>query len=186
MAEPHSGDRASMRDAGSDQAQGRRNHRAGCHNTLPSYTGLEQMVPDNTITRDTFPPSMGSICEYLRATNVSERAATELPDYIYMPCYLGWGQAIRRAGPYGGFLGKRFDAYLTDAAYFLAVAIIVILESGNWLERLASKGEAAKAGTETTAKREDERYGKMSARQREIGDTCASVGQGLAERGALL
>ena len=29
------------------------------------------------------------------------RAATaQLPDYVYMPCYLGWGQAIRRPGPY--------------------------------------------------------------------------------------
>ena len=34
----------------------------------------------------------------------------DLPDYVYMPCYLGWGQNIRRAGPYGGFLGKRYDA----------------------------------------------------------------------------
>ena len=38
------------------------NHRAGCHNTLPSYTGLEQLL-DNTSTRDTYPPSMGSVCE---------------------------------------------------------------------------------------------------------------------------
>src|SRR5262245_40868288 len=92
------------------------NHRAGCHNTLPSYTGLAQMTPDNTITRDTFPPSMGSVCEYIRAASVSERAgdANHLPDYIYMPCYLGWGQAIRRAGPYGGFLGKRYDALTTE------------------------------------------------------------------------
>jgi hypothetical protein len=84
------------------------NHRAGCHNTLPSYTGLEQMVPDNTITRDTFPPSMGSVCEYLR------RDESQLPDYVYMPCYLGWGQAIRRAGPYAGFLGQRYDALYAE------------------------------------------------------------------------
>ena len=47
------------------------NHRAGCHNTLPSYTGLEQLL-DNTSTRDTYPPSMGSVCEYLRAGSVSD------------------------------------------------------------------------------------------------------------------
>jgi hypothetical protein len=84
------------------------NHKAGCHNTLPSYTGLEVMVPDNTITRDTYPPSMGSVCEYLR------RNPRELPDYVYLPCYLGWGQAIRRAGPYAGFLGQRYDALYTE------------------------------------------------------------------------
>src|SRR5262245_57607035 len=42
------------------------NHKAGCHNTLPSYTGLEQLLQDNTTTRDTYPPSMGSVCEWLR------------------------------------------------------------------------------------------------------------------------
>jgi len=84
------------------------NHKAGCHNTLPSYTGLEIMVPDNTITRDTFPPSMGSVCEWLR------RGERELPDYVYMPCYLGWGQAIRRAGPYSGFFGQRYDPLFTE------------------------------------------------------------------------
>jgi Protein of unknown function (DUF1501) len=87
------------------------NHRAGCHNTLPSYTGLEQLL-DNTSTRDTYPPSMGSVCEYLRAGSVSD--GRELPDYIYMPCYLGWGQAIRRPGPYAGFLGQRYDALYTE------------------------------------------------------------------------
>ena len=83
------------------------NHRAGCHNTLPSYTGLEQLL-DNTSTRDTYPPSMGSVCELLR------RDQGELPDYVYMPCYLGWGQAIRRPGPYAGFLGQRYDALYTE------------------------------------------------------------------------
>ena len=88
------------------------NHRAGCHNTLPSYTGLEIPVVDNTITRETFPPSMGSVCEYLR------QGERQLPDYVYMPCYLGWGQGIRRAGPYGGFLGKRNDPLFTECAPF--------------------------------------------------------------------
>ncbi len=90
------------------------NHRAGCHNTLPSYTGAEQLL-DNTNTRDTYPPSMGSVCEHLRvhSTHRDDRDS-ELPDYIYMPCYLGWGQAIRRPGPYAGFLGQRYDALYTE------------------------------------------------------------------------
>jgi hypothetical protein len=58
--------------------------------------------------RDTDPPSMGSVCEYLRRRN------GEIPDFVYMPCWLGWGQAFRRAGPYGGFLGHRFDALTTE------------------------------------------------------------------------
>lgn len=87
------------------------NHRAGCHNTLPSYTGYEVLLSDITRTKDSYPPSMGSVCEYLR---VNAGRETALPDYVYMPCHLGWGQNIRRPGPYGGFLGKRFDALTTQ------------------------------------------------------------------------
>jgi hypothetical protein len=88
------------------------NHKAGCHNTLPSYTGHEVLLPDITITKESYPPSMGSVCEYLRVTERGDHGG--LPDYIYMPCYLGWGQNIRRPGPYAGFLGRRFDALTTE------------------------------------------------------------------------
>jgi hypothetical protein len=84
------------------------NHRAGCHNPLPSYTGHDAVLPDIVSTRESYPPSMGSVCEYLRGGRGG------LPDYIYMPCYLGWGQAIRRPGPYGGFLGRRYDPLFTE------------------------------------------------------------------------
>ncbi len=85
------------------------NHKAGCHNCLPSYTGLEVPQPDQH-PRDTHPPSMGSVCEFLK------RGHGDFPDYVYMPCWLGWGQAFRRAGPYAGFLGKRYDALTTECA----------------------------------------------------------------------
>jgi Protein of unknown function (DUF1501) len=91
-------------------------HQAGCHNTLPTYTGYEVMIADNTITKESYPPSMGSVCEYLRVAGGEDRRA--LPDYVYMPCYLGWGQGIRRPGPYGGFLGKRYDALTTECDPF--------------------------------------------------------------------
>jgi hypothetical protein len=81
-------------------------HKAGCHNCLPSYTGCEEPQPDQH-PRDTHPPSMGSVCEYLR------KGQGDLPAYVYMPCWLGWGQAFRRGGPYAGFLGKRYDPLIT-------------------------------------------------------------------------
>jgi hypothetical protein len=85
------------------------NHRAGCHNPLPSYTGYEVPLVDGGIsTKDTYPPSMGSVCEYLR------NGRGELPHYVYLPNYMGWGQAIRRPGPYAGFLGRRFDPVFTE------------------------------------------------------------------------
>ena len=83
------------------------NHTAGCHNCLPCYTGYDLTPPDQR-PRDTDPPSMGSVCEYLSG------GRSELPQYVYMPNWLGWGQAFRRAGPYGGFLGKRYDALTTE------------------------------------------------------------------------
>jgi hypothetical protein len=85
------------------------NHKGGCHNCLPSYTGYEATMPDQN-PRDTDPPSMGSVLEYLeRRTDPNA-----VPTYCYLPNVLGWGQNIRRAGPYGGFLGKRYDAFTTE------------------------------------------------------------------------
>jgi hypothetical protein len=79
-------------------------HRAGCHNTLPSFTGSEQPVDVNEpIPRDSYPPGMGAVCEHLKPEGV------DLPHYVAVPNYLGWGWAIKRPGPWGGFLGKRCD-----------------------------------------------------------------------------
>ncbi len=85
------------------------NHKAGCHNCLPSYTGFEVPMPDQH-PRDTDPPSMGSVCEFLRA------GRGDLPDYVYLPCWLGWGQAFRRAGPYAGMLGRKYDPLISECA----------------------------------------------------------------------
>ena len=87
------------------------NHKAGCHNPLPSYTGYEIALADITSTKDTYPPSMGSVCEYLR------KGKTDLPDYIYLPNYAGAGNAggiVRYPGPYAGFLGKRYDPLFSE------------------------------------------------------------------------
>ena len=56
---------------------------------------------------------MGSVCEYLK----DER--DPLPAYVYLPCYLGWGQSIRRPGPYAGFLGKRYDPLFTECSPYI-------------------------------------------------------------------
>jgi hypothetical protein len=89
-------------------------HQAGCHNPLPSYSGHGAVLPQIVATSDAYPPSMGSVLEYLRQNTPGPRAQRDLPDYVYMPCYLGWGQAIRRPGPYAGFLGQRYDALYTE------------------------------------------------------------------------
>jgi len=45
-----------------------------------------------------------------------------MPAYVYMPCWLGWGQVFRRAGPYAGFLGKRYDALTTECQPYPAAS----------------------------------------------------------------
>jgi hypothetical protein len=89
------------------------NHKAGCHNPLVSYSGYDVLLNDITTTRDTYPPSMGSVCEYLN------KGASDFPAYVYLPCYLGWGTAIRYPGPYAGFLGKRYDPLFTECAPYI-------------------------------------------------------------------
>lgn len=114
------------------------NHKAGCHNCLPSYCGWE-IPPTNQHPTNNDPPSMGSVCEYLTGqgyfpkeprrqaavasaapgTNVPPGTGhDDFPAYLYMPTWLGWGQAFRRAGPYGGFLGKKYDALTTECEPF--------------------------------------------------------------------
>jgi hypothetical protein len=87
------------------------NHKAGCHNPLPSYTGYEVALPDITSTKETYPPSMGSVCEYLR------KEKDDLPAYIYLPNYAGAGNGggtVRYPGPYAGFLGTRYDPLFSE------------------------------------------------------------------------
>ena len=83
------------------------NHKAGCHNPMPSLTGYPEPLPSIGVVQDNLPPSIGSVCEYLNQDS-------DFPVYVHMPCMLGWGQHIRRAGPYSGFLGRQFDPLFTE------------------------------------------------------------------------
>ncbi|MEX0726553.1 MAG: DUF1501 domain-containing protein [Planctomycetaceae bacterium] len=88
------------------------NHKAGCHNCLPCYTGWE-LPPLNQHPTDNDAPSMGSVLSYM------DGGRADFPPYVFMPNWLGWGQAFRRAGPYGGFLGSRFDALTTECEPYM-------------------------------------------------------------------
>jgi hypothetical protein len=88
-------------------------HKGGCHNPLPSYTG-DETIPDTLLLpKSSQPPSMGAVCEYLNGGRVDN------PAYVYMPCYLGWGQSIKRPGPYAGFLGAKYDGLYTECAPYV-------------------------------------------------------------------
>ncbi len=99
------------------------NHRAGCHNPLPCYSGYAQPPRGggpNGAAQAEDPPSMGSVCEYLRqhAGTAARRDDDVLPDYLHLPCWLGRfrGPPMRWSGPYAGFLGARYDPLFADCA----------------------------------------------------------------------
>ena len=88
-------------------------HNGGCHKNLPMYTGYDVELPDEEF-RDSDPPSMGSVCAYLERDRQQE-----LPTYAYLPCALGWGEARKKAGPHGGFLGRRYDPFCTECTAYV-------------------------------------------------------------------
>jgi hypothetical protein len=91
-------------------------HKGGCHNNLPMYTGYDVPPPDDS-PRDTDPPSMGSVY-LLHEQQRRRRNRDELPGYVYLPCPLGWGEARRKPGPGGGFLGQRYDPLYTECTAY--------------------------------------------------------------------
>jgi len=48
-------------------------------------------------------PSMGSVCHFAGLTTPG------VPPYVVLPAYPGYSQGLRRAGPYGGYLGNRYN-----------------------------------------------------------------------------
>jgi hypothetical protein len=48
-------------------------------------------------------PSMGSVCHYAGLTQPG------VPPYVVLPAHPGYSQGLRRAGPYGGYLGSRYN-----------------------------------------------------------------------------
>src|SRR5438067_5392382 len=91
-------------------------HNGGCHNNLPMYTGHDVPPPDDS-PRDTDPPSMGSVCLYHEQEILGKKPG-EIPKYVYLPCALGWGEARRKPGPGGGFLGHRYDPVSTQCTAY--------------------------------------------------------------------
>jgi len=77
------------------------------------YTGYDVNLPDEEF-RDSDSPSMGSVCAYL-----DRDVPRELPAYAFLPCPLGWGEVRKKAGPHGGFLGRKYDAFSTECTAFV-------------------------------------------------------------------
>ena len=84
-------------------------HNYNAHNPLAMLTGYAGGLNAQLRPEPTDPPDIGAICQYL---GMGRR---DMPGAVCLPCYPGWGErkqypGIRRPGPYGGFLGSRYDS----------------------------------------------------------------------------
>jgi hypothetical protein len=64
-------------------------------------------------------PGMGAVCQYL---GVGRRK--DLPGYVVLPAVPGYSQGLRRAGPYGGYLGAQYDPVFAVCAEHAGDAIV--------------------------------------------------------------
>lgn len=79
-------------------------HPYNSHNpyaVMTGYTGGQDQR--DYFSSPTNHPSMGSVCHYAGLTQPG------IPPYVVLPAYPGYSQGLRRAGPYGGYLGSRYN-----------------------------------------------------------------------------
>lgn len=80
-------------------------HGYNSHNpyaVMTGYTGGQDQVDYHA--KPTNHPSIPSVCQHFGVGR-----GAELPGYVMLPAFPGFSQGLRRAGPYGGYLGPKFD-----------------------------------------------------------------------------
>lgn len=83
-------------------------HKYNSHNPYNVLTGFDGgKDAENYFAKRTDHPSVGSICQMLNL------GARDVPRYVTMPAFPGYSQALRRSGPYGGYLGSQYDPLFT-------------------------------------------------------------------------
>lgn len=83
-------------------------HKYNSHNPYNVLTGFDGgNDQQNYFAKRTDHPGMGAVLQYLNI------GATDVPRYVTMPAFPGYTQSLRRAGPYGGYLGAQYDPLFT-------------------------------------------------------------------------
>jgi hypothetical protein len=91
-------------------------HEGICHSNMPMYTGYDGVRDQDRRASD--PPSMGSVCAYHEREVLGKQPGV-LPNYVYLPCPLGWGEVVVKGGPWAGFLGQHYDPLCTECTAYL-------------------------------------------------------------------
>ncbi len=86
-------------------------HKYNSHNPYGVMTGFDG-GQDQTdyFARPTNHPSVACVSQYFGVGR-----GKELPGYVMLPAFPGYTQGLRRAGPYGGYLGTTFDPMFSTA-----------------------------------------------------------------------
>ena len=75
------------------------------YSVLTGFTGGSDR--ENYFAKPSDHPSMAAVCQHF---GMGKEAT---PFHVMMPAFPGFSQGLRRAGPYGGYLGKQYDPITT-------------------------------------------------------------------------
>jgi hypothetical protein len=95
-------------------------HGYNSHNpyaVMTGYTGGNDR--EDYFSKPSNHPGMGAVCQYL---GIGRRR--DLPGYVVLPAMPGYSQGLRRAGPYGGYLGAQYDPVFAVCAEHTGNAIV--------------------------------------------------------------
>ena len=95
-------------------------HKYNSHNPYGVMTGYDG-GHDQTdyFSKPTNHPSVPSVCQYFGVGR-----GKDLPGYVMLPALPGYTQGLHRAGPYGGYLGPRWDPVFSTADAHASNAIM--------------------------------------------------------------
>jgi hypothetical protein len=80
-------------------------HRYNSHNPYGVMTGFDGgQDQTNYFARPTDHPAIACVAQHLGVAR-----SRDLPPYVVLPAHPGYSQGLRRAGPYGGYLGSTYD-----------------------------------------------------------------------------
>ncbi len=75
---------------------------------LTGFTGGNDQ--ENYFTKRSDHPGIPAVCQYLGL------GPRDLPGSVFLPALPGYSQGLRRAGPYGGYLGRTYDPLFADCS----------------------------------------------------------------------
>lgn len=83
-------------------------HKYNSHNPYNVLTGFDGGNDrENYFAKRTDHPSIASVCMLVRPPK------GDIPPYVILPAFPGYSQSLRRAGPYGAYLGSQYDPLFT-------------------------------------------------------------------------